>query len=404
MSAKDSGVQLYAFRPFVFVKRHPKTQTPSKSPLSRSGHRIACDEGNMYSFGGYNPYIPEDEELGEEVHDWQASEPLFKELWKYNFCTSNWTKLLCADDMPNELASNAVILKGTTMMVYGGTGVPFGTTCSNQLYVCNLNEKIKMNAIQASGELPPKQYGQALVLDGGFLYTVGGTTGYEYSADIHRLNLKTGQWEEVHVCRGGRGEPDGRYRHELAFDGSRIFVMGGGTATDVYGFEKIPAFNLSTGQWETLVTSGDPSLSPPGVPAARRCHGCVQLPSDGIQHSAVFISGGYDGSNIFDDLWKLDLNTLQWQHLSHCKLPRAVYFHSTALTPAGQLFSFGGIADMGNGEFDRTAEVHSTWVCIPKLSEMCWEALVHYNQFIHNVPSANLLNCGIPAKFLSRIG
>lgn len=406
MSAESDKKAIYVFKPFIFIQRHPREpKQATRTPRPRSGHRIACDEGNLYSFGGYNPYIPEDDVEMRNDPVWLHTEPLFQELWKFNLCTCKWTSLLSGEHMPRELASNALVLKGATLMVYGGTGVPFGTNCSNQLYVCNLKEdvQIKMQAIEANGNRPPKQYGQALVLDGSYLYTVGGTTGYEYSSDIHRLDLMKAMWEEVYICRGVNGEPDGRYRHELAFDGTRIFVMGGGTVANVYGFEKIPAFNLNTKRWETLLTTGDPTIPSPGVPAPRRCHGCVQLHSDGIQHSSVFISGGYDGSNIFDDLWKLDLATLQWQCLSQCKLPRAVYFHSTAVTPAGQLFSFGGIAHMGNGEFDRTAEVHSVWVCIPKLSEMCWEAIIYYNPSIHNVSSSKLLDSGIPAKFISRI-
>lgn len=39
-------------------------------------------------------------------------------------------------------------------------------------------------------------------------------------------------------ARSGRdeSEPLGRYRHELAFDGRLIYVFGGGTSTEVFGF------------------------------------------------------------------------------------------------------------------------------------------------------------------------
>jgi hypothetical protein len=95
-----------------------------------------------------------------------------------------------------------------------------------------------MKLVSVKGSCPPKQYGQALVLDGLYLYTVGGTTGFDYTADIHRLNLRTGIWEEVYICKGSKWrEPKGRYRHELAFDGTRIYLLGGGTAEEVYGFQ-----------------------------------------------------------------------------------------------------------------------------------------------------------------------
>lgn len=230
----------YTFKPFVFVKCDANISGGRcRVPKARSGHRIVCDDKNLYSFGGYNPFtnINHDPELRNDPV-WLENRPLFKELWKYNFASKKWKRLLCNGTIPNELASSAMILKGRTMMIYGGTGYPFGTTCSNQLHVCNLQEDYKMQLVDVKGSCPPRHYGQALVLDGIYLYTVGGTTGFNYTADVHRLDLKTGVWEEVYMCTGKTWkEPQGRYRHELAFDGTRIYLLGGGTAEIVYGFQ-----------------------------------------------------------------------------------------------------------------------------------------------------------------------
>jgi hypothetical protein len=49
--------------------------------------------------------------------------------------------------------------------------------------------------------------------------------------------MRTGVWEPVYICSGkNESEPRGRYRHELAFDGKMIYVLGGGTSADAYGF------------------------------------------------------------------------------------------------------------------------------------------------------------------------
>ena len=32
---------------------------------------------------------------------------------------------------------------------------------------------------------------------GNSLYIVGGTTGWEYNCDVHKLNFSTAEWEEV---------------------------------------------------------------------------------------------------------------------------------------------------------------------------------------------------------------
>lgn len=239
-NTRPTNYYTYVFRPFVFVKCDPKVVGDRfHVPKARSGHRIVCDDKNLYSFGGYNPFIYNDPDIRNDLV-WLQNRPLFKELWKYNFASKIWQRLSCNGTIPNELASSAVILKGATMMIYGGTGYPFGTTCSNQLHICNLREDYKMKLVNVKSSCPPKQYGQALVLDGLCLYTVGGTTGFDYTADIHRLDLRTGIWEEVYICKGRTWkEPQGRYRHELAFDGTRIYLLGGGTAEAVYGFQVI---------------------------------------------------------------------------------------------------------------------------------------------------------------------
>lgn len=74
---------------------------------------------------------------------------------------------------------------------------------------------------------------------------------------------------------------------------------------------------------------------------ARRCHGAAQIDhGNGIE---VFITGGLDGDAIFQDLWRLNLKTLQWTYFETCFLPRPTYFHAVSVTPQGRLYVFGGI-------------------------------------------------------------
>ncbi|KAG8300997.1 Kelch domain-containing protein 10 [Homalodisca vitripennis] len=220
------------------------------SPKPRSGHRIVCDDKNMYSFGGYNPSltISDEADLANDTV-WADSKPLFKELWKYNISTGSWKKL-DVEDIPDILASNAVLLSGRVLMVYGGTGVPFGANCSKDLYICDLSKEnpFKFTLISALGNCPQPQYGQAIVLKNNYLYTVGGTTGFEYTCDVHRLNLRDKMWEAVYICKGTQNEPPGRYRHEIAFDQDKIYILGGGTSHSTYGFQQQQK-SVEPGMW-----------------------------------------------------------------------------------------------------------------------------------------------------------
>lgn len=40
-------------------------------------------------------------------------------------------------------------------------------------------------------------YFQAMVIVNGYLYVFGGTTGYLYSTDLHRLDLSTREWSHL---------------------------------------------------------------------------------------------------------------------------------------------------------------------------------------------------------------
>lgn len=201
------------------------------------------------------------------------------------------------------------------------------------------------------------------------------------------------------MCSGkGDYEPQGRYRHEVGFDDRNIYVLGGGTADTAYDFDDIPVFDMKRRTWLAQRTVRDQQR---GIPAARRCHGAVQIKTEaGIQ---VFITGGHDGENVFDDLWRLDLKSSQWTYFETCQLPRPTYFHAAAASPEGRLHVFGGIY-CSNDDVRRSNRVYSTWICIPKLSEMCWEAVLYYSPHIVKCKSEALINIGLPRHFIQRLG
>lgn len=67
-------------------------------------------------------------------------------------------------------------------------------------------------------------------------------------------------WEAVYICQGkGDYEPAGRYRHEVAFDGKNIYILGGGTSVEVYDFHEVPVFNIEKCEWYQQKTLRDRS-------------------------------------------------------------------------------------------------------------------------------------------------
>ncbi|KAK5640434.1 hypothetical protein RI129_011245 [Pyrocoelia pectoralis] len=383
MSENDNR---YSFKLFDFQLLEPSKDDPV--PEQRSGHRIVCNSKSLYLYGGYNPIAPNNG---------------YQELWEYNFSLKKWRKFDIKDNFPEEVISCSVLRRQDKLVIYGGTAVPFAFKCSNKLYTIKLSDGVRVSSLLIHGKKPKRQYGQAIVMHKNILYVIGGTDGFSYNCDIHRVNLNKNPrvWRSLYLHKksteeNGSYEPPGRYRHEIAFDGKNIYIIGGGTAIKSYNLIDIPVFNIKTKKWQKMASIGDPRATP-NYPDARRCHGIVQVKTDNDIH--VFVLGGYQtNEQAFNDLWRLELSTLRWTLITKNMLPKAPYFHSVALTREGKLYVFGGME--GGRVLKRNNKLFSAWIRIPPLAEIAWEALLHY---FPNVPLANRFNhLQIPNRFLSK--
>lgn len=339
--------------------------------------------------------------------------------------TRRWTRVFDpnTENMPEELISNAVAIRDDVILVYGGTGFPFGEKSSNKcslLYPYSVPKQISL--IETSGEKPEPQYGQAIMLHDGYLYVIGGTTGHEYTCDIYRydvtlsrsivtigrfenfsiehyrLNLASRVWQCVYVCNDTLrdDDPKGRYRHEIAHDNTHIYILGGGTREQTFDLEKVPAFDFTLNKWTTIHTKPDPNAKDNGgYPQPRKFHSCVQQQTEeGIE---VIVAGGFQSEVQFDDIWKLNLGTHQWTLYAQTKLPKKLHFHDAAITDNGCMYVFGGISGSRNND------LHRMWLKIPKLSDICWEALQHYQPMLSKAESHTLLQMGVPRKYAAQV-
>jgi len=386
---------LYKFRMLHFQEVGPFT---GDKPKPRSGHRIVHNKGRIYSFGGYNPAIEQDDPDLQEDEFWQESKPLFKELWELNLTTKQWTKCLMKGDIPEQLASHTAVshpLDPGVMIIYGGTGAPFGLTTSNTVIACHLETQHFSKIITQEGEGHPMAlYGQAVVTDSkGMFYTVGGTSGFHYFMDVNMLDLSCSPpvWTSLYRLSGVRDEPEPRYRHELCLWGTKLYVLGGGTSFSADRFEDLPTFDIAERRWAYTRTKADQQAtidnSDDGYPEARRCHSTAQI------DDKVWVFGGYDGDDVFGDAWQLNLSSLQWTRLK-MEMPLPVYFHAMTVSAEGKMVMFGGVDDIELNT--RTNRVFSAWLKVPSLRSMAWEAVCHYKPGISSVPPTTLLEEGVP--------
>ena len=107
----------------------------------------------------------------------------------------------------------------------------------------------------------------------------------------------------------------------------------------------------------------------------------------------VWIFGGYDGEEVFGDIWNLNMITRQWNRIK-IDLPLPVYFHDMTVTNEGQAIMFGGVDDIEKNT--RTSAVYSVWLTVPSLRTMAWEAVCHYWPHLATVPGHQLVREGVP--------
>lgn len=79
-----------------------------------------------------------------------------------------------------------------------------------------------------------------------------------------------------------------------------------------------------------------------------------------------------------------------------------LFFHDAATVGNGLMYIFGGVTTQNN-DFVRTNDLHKIWIQIPKLSEICWDALTFYQPSIIDRSKEELLSIGVPLNFAERV-
>jgi len=108
----------------------------------------------------------------------------------------------------------------------------------------NLANEYKENGIsfvnlEESGDVPLPLYGQGVVMDGKYIYSIGGKYGDRYEMDVHRFDLSTRIWELLHKSMEQGPAPEHIYQCEAFFYKGKIWILSGkkgGTRNLFYGF------------------------------------------------------------------------------------------------------------------------------------------------------------------------
>jgi len=164
-------------------------------------------------------------------------------------------------------------------------------------------------------------------------------------------------------------------------------------------------FNLDVNDWQYIDTSPDLQELSMDYPENRVHYAWTQCK---VQPQHVYMCGGFNDKKFFTDVWRLDLSTFQWCHLIQCLLPKPTFFHTITITNAGRMYYMDGmigscLPNRCCDQSDRLKEnrsIASAWIKIPKLTDISWDAVLHYfKDQLLAMSEENLQKMGLPYDY-----
>ncbi|XP_057322067.1 kelch domain-containing protein 10 homolog [Microplitis mediator] len=397
-------MKIFAFKPHVFTEHFP---TSDVQPKGRIISKIRCDDKNVYIYNGKDSTVMNNRDPP-NVLSLFSTKPEFRGIWVFNLLRQQWRLMRNERNLPDDNDFIFGTLFESNYLVIWTIEVPSNNKVSSRksrLHICDLNTE-NVYVQETDGQVPISSFALDLIRHGKYLYTVGIVRGFKFFPDVYKLNIENGVWEVVYICRGlDANEPVGRVGHSLVYGNKMIYIFGGTAddpGLDLLSFIRIPAFDLEKCCWKIVDTHGDENHTPQ-YPAAREDFGVTSYTDPDSGEMNVIISGGGYDDNVFNSIWRLNLTSLKWTCLERfgTVLPHFVENNSMTVSPAGKLFTFGGYIydyDMEQGFCIST--LHSTWLRIPKLTDICWEAIFHYYPNLTSMTDEELYSLGIPLHLL----
>ncbi|KAJ2753575.1 hypothetical protein GGI19_003041 [Coemansia pectinata] len=273
----------FSQRPHTNNSKHP----PPPLPVHGSRHATAHNSMELSHM-----------ELGATVtdsatttmHAAEARAPTPAMYWKQ---TKTWGV------RPPKMRSHTLTVIGSQVFVFGGWN---NSVCYNDVYVLD-TETMFWSKMHTSGdEVPPCRAHTATAV-GSRLFVFGGGDGTQYFADLYVLDTKSYVWTKA---RPAGVAPSPRRTHTCFHYNGYVYLFGGGDGhkalNDLWRVRAEPTAQ-NTFEWEEVETKG-------GRPFPRGYH------TSTLVGNQVVVFGGSDGQECFGDTSLLNLDSMEWSHVS----------------------------------------------------------------------------------------
>ncbi|UZJ52239.1 hypothetical protein CBS101457_001559 [Exobasidium rhododendri] len=245
-----------------------KPKVTGDLPPPRRAHTATMVDKRLFVFaGGDGPYY-------------------FNDLYVFDTVSLRWSKPDVFGQAPSPRRAHTSNFHNGRLIIFGGGN---GVGALNDVFSLDIADpnRLEWKKVECEGKIPiGRGYHTSNLVDGK-LIVIGGSDGHMSFNDIHILRLDTRVWYQVKT-----DEIHNRLGHTATQVGSYLFVVGGHDS-QTYTSD-ILTLNLVNLQWEPRRVCG---MKPPG----RGYHQAW------LRDSRLFIHGGFDGKEIYDDLYYVDL-------------------------------------------------------------------------------------------------
>lgn len=256
----------------------------------------------------------------------------FKDMWCFNIETMQWSHPEMQGELPPPCRAHSATLVGRKIVIIGGGE---GASYYNSVHVFDIPSRRWSRPTFMTGDVPPPRRAHTTVLYQSKIWVFGGGNGLQALNDVWTLDVGTSldrmRWEQVAIT--GRKRPSPRGYHTANLVQNMMIVVGGSDGREC--FQDIWCLNLDAAVWTQVK---------PDALHRRLSHSAAQV------GSYLFISGGHDGSEYTPELLLFNLVSLQFEpraRLGRAPTPRG--YHASLLADS-RLFIFGGFN--GHDVFD----------------------------------------------------
>lgn len=269
----DGQSRVNDFHAYSFAERRWSPVLPSATsgppPSPRDRHASVARGNSFYVFGGF------------------AFTSRVSDFHEFDFSSMTWRAVTSTGSPPSPRHSHSAVVHEESMYVFGG----YDGSYRSDFHEFDFASKT-WSSVPSTGWPPRARYRATTVVYKDVMLLFGGHDGTRHLSDTHAFDFKTNAWSTL-IMEGGPPIP--RDSHVSVVHNDSMYIFGGSTGSAMNDLHQLDLTHFNKVKWSPVVSS-----STYVTPGHRFCHVAV------LHDNAMYVFGGYDGTNRLNDFIKFD--------------------------------------------------------------------------------------------------